>query len=477
MNRIKLNVLFVIYFLFCQFAYCGDLLAGFTLFDEKAQKYQPNFDTGAIDQEAFELFAPYNLKTWPTVREMTAQFYRKNPVGRRTNLLLTVISALREMQSFPFPPRIKQALVFIITDGDENWLSGAAKTRALADLEKEIANAASNPTPIIVYVVEARPRNMYGSASRPGLAELKALSGNNPSRHFKLPDFKDSNSPLNRLLDQIAATEGEFACYFMLDRSRSLEGVDDDMEYAKNVVFDKVLAKDTPNEFAVIQRGEYMQGSDDYEDDEAPAHKRIIETFKLGVTPVTEAQYYAVMGPPEKASKFKDSKKPVTGVTWINAVLYCNKRSEMEKRQPAYRILDDGTAIRVPGANGYYLPSEAQLQYAARAGSTSLYPTGNTLLKEEINVTGEIMEVAMFKPNPWGLYDTIGSIRHWTDDYYDVYRAESGFTPPVKGSTIVCYGASFRDKDRPDRYRFTYRFHHEPGHSDEYLGFRIAVSE
>lgn len=477
MKRLKFNVLFVICVLFCQFAFCGDFFAGFTLFDEKAQKYEPNFDSGAIDKESSELFISYNLETWPKLRDMTAQFYKKNPPGRKTNLLMTVISVLREIQSFQFPSRIKQALVFIITDGEENSLNSVAYTKALAELEKEIANAASNPTRIITYAIEARPRNMYSNASRSGLAELKVLSGNNPSRQFKLPDFKDSTSQLNQLLDHIAETEGEYACYFIIDRSHSLEGVDSDVEYAKNVIKDKVLAKEehTPKEFVTIPSGEYLRGSNNFEDDEAPEHKRMIESFRLGVTPVTEAQYYAVMGTPEKASKYKDSKKPVTGVTWINAVLYCNKRSEMEKRQPAYRILDDGTAIRVPGANGYYLPSEAQIQYAAHAGAMGLFPTGNTLLKDEINMTGEIMEVAMFKPNPWGLFDMIGSIRQWTDDYYDEYRQDNGFNPPVKGATKVCYGASFRDKDKPDRYRFTYRFHHEPGHSDEYLGFRIAV--
>jgi len=478
----KFIILFITCVLFGQFAYCGDYLAGFTLFDERAYKYSPDFQTGAIDHKAIELFNSYNLNTWPTLREMTAQFYRKYPTGSSTNLLMTVISVLREMQGFSFPPGIKQVLVFIITDGEENWLKGDAYTRALTDVEKEITKAASNTIPIMVYIVEARPK--YSDDPRPGLTELKILSGNNPARHFKLPDFRDSNSPLNRLLDQVAATEGECACYFIIDRSYSLNGVDNDIEYTKDLIKEKVLAKEErkseenkPNEFAIIPSGEYVQGADDYEDDEAPAHKRMIESFKLGVTPVTEAQYYAVMGPPEKAERYKASKKPVTGITFFDAVNYCNKRSETEKRRPAYKILDDGTVLRVPGVNGYYLPSEAQIQYSARAGTTTLFPTGNTLSKDEFNMTGEIMEVAMFKPNAWGLYDAIGSIRQWTDDFYDEYRPDAGFNPPVKGATRVCYGASFRDKDKQDRYRFTYRFHHEPGHSDEYLGFRVAFSE
>jgi len=472
-------LLFIVICFICQSAYCNDYYCGFTLFDEKSQKYSPSFITGNIDQKTQEMFQFYSMETWPSLREMTAQFYRKFPNGRYTNLLMTVIKVLREMQIFTFPPQIKSVMVFIITDGIENCLNGSAYTMALADVEKEIKKSAFNKVPIIVYVIEANKK--YIDGPRPGLAELKALSGNNSAKHFKLPDFKDCNSQLNKLLNQVAETDGESACYFIIDRSKSLEGVDGDIEYAKDVIKNKVLEKidNNTNEFALIPSGEFIMGSNDHDDDEAPAHKRMIETFSLGVFPVTEAQYYSVMGPPEKAAKYKNSKKPITKISWFDAINYCNRRSIIENKRQAYEILDDGSVFRVPDADGYYLPSEAQYQYAAHAGTSTLFHTGQTLIKEEINLTGELLDVGfeLCKPNPWGIYEIIGSIRQWTEDFYDEYRADKGFNPSVKGSSRVCFGASFRDKDKPDRYRITYRFHHDPGYSDEFIGFRVAKNK
>ena len=220
-------------------------------------------------------------------------------------------------------------------------------------------------------------------------------------------------------------------------------------------------------------------GSNDHnhDSDESPAHEREVPSFMLGANLITEPEYYRIMGPPEMAERHKNSKKPITGISWYDAVKYCNKRSELEKKQPAYKIQDDGTVSRIPGANGYFLPSEKQFQFAARAGATNLYHTGPTLLKEEINLTGELMDVGAFKPNSIGIYDIIGSLRQWTSDVYDVYRPENDYNPPATGATVVCYGASFRDRNSLDRYRITYRFHHEPGFSDEYLGFRVALPE
>ena len=110
-------------------------------------------------------------------------------------------------------------------------------------------------------------------------------------------------------------------------------------------------------------------------DDEQPSHPvRISKAFYLGVHEVTCGQYHAVMG--DNPSQFKGSDDlPVEKVSWLNAVTFCNKLSEREKRTPFYRI--DGTEVTVVGGNSYRLPTEAEWEYACRARSTTLYPFGD----------------------------------------------------------------------------------------------------
>ena len=110
-------------------------------------------------------------------------------------------------------------------------------------------------------------------------------------------------------------------------------------------------------------------------DDEQPQHPvEITRPFFLGIHEVTQGQYQAVMG--ENPSHFKGSDDlPVEQVSWLDAVLFCNKLSEQEKRTPFYRI--NGTEVTIAGGNGYRLPTEAEWEYACRAGSTTLYPFGD----------------------------------------------------------------------------------------------------
>lgn len=255
--------------------------------------------------------------------------------------------------------------------------------------------------------------------------------------------------------------------FFMIDRSLSLKGTYDDIENVLITVGDKI----SKNGFVKIPTGKFIMGAEGFEADESPAHEVEIDSFFLGVTPVTEAQWYKLMGTAQEAERYKNSNKPKTNVSFYGSVLYCNRKSIVEKKKPAY---DEKTFMRIPGANGYYLPSESQMQYAARAETTSVYYTP-TITKEAYNLTGELTDVGQFAPNPWGIFDLIGSIRQWTDDFYDKYRIETNFTPPSTGSSKMCYGASF--KDSKELYRVTYRFFHEPDFSDEFLGFRIAYSE
>ena len=110
-------------------------------------------------------------------------------------------------------------------------------------------------------------------------------------------------------------------------------------------------------------------------DAEQPQHPvKITRPFFLGTHPVTQGQYKAIMG--SNPSHFKGSDDlPVENVSWLDAVNFCNKMSEKDKRTPFYRI--NGTDVVDVGGNGYRLPSEAEWEYACRAGSTTLFPFGD----------------------------------------------------------------------------------------------------
>ena len=105
-------------------------------------------------------------------------------------------------------------------------------------------------------------------------------------------------------------------------------------------------------------------------DVEQPQHPiKITRPFFLGTYPVTQGQYQAIMG--SNPSHFKGSDDlPVEQVSWFDAVAFCNKLSEREKRTPFYRI--EGSNVTMVGGNGYRLPTEAEWEYACRAGSTRL---------------------------------------------------------------------------------------------------------
>ena len=109
-------------------------------------------------------------------------------------------------------------------------------------------------------------------------------------------------------------------------------------------------------------------------DDEQPQHPvKITRPFFLGTHPVTQGQYKAIMG--SNPSHFKGSDDlPVENVSWLDAVNFCNKMSEKDKRTPFYRI--NGTDVADVGGNGYRLPTEAEWEYACRAGMAGLSPDG-----------------------------------------------------------------------------------------------------
>lgn len=204
---------------------------------------------------------------------------------------------------------------------------------------------------------------------------------------------------------------------------------------------------------AKIEGGTFIMGRNNGDANEKPAHKVTLTAFILGKTPVTHAQWEAVMG--ARFTTLEGApEEPVTGVTFLEAVAFCNKLSQKEGLPLAYQI--SGEEIKViPGARGWRLPTEAQFEFAARGGKTasaSLYP-GSGVLDEVAWYAGNEgsgMPVATKNPNALGLYDMSGLVSQWCWDWFDTYPSSDqkdplGPDPWVKVQRVVRGGNSLSE--------------------------------
>jgi formylglycine-generating enzyme required for sulfatase activity len=182
-----------------------------------------------------------------------------------------------------------------------------------------------------------------------------------------------------------------------------------------------------------------------------------VAAFRIAAWPVTR-ELYGADGPPMT---------PVTEVRWIDAVEFCNRLSRAAGLEPCYTIGDDPEWQDVVcdwTANGYRLPSEAEWEYACRAGSTGVrYGELDEIGWYRGNSGDEVHDVAGKAPNAWGLHDMIGNVWEWCWDSYD---------PAVYGSYRVFRGGGWFDPPRGCRASCRRKSH--PTYSIDDVGFRLA---
>jgi len=263
-----------------------------------------------------------------------------------------------------------------------------------------------------------------------------------------------------------------------------------------------------PDGFVWIQGGTFMMGSPAKEperENNEIQHRVTLSSFYMGKYEVTQKEYQEIMG--TNPSRFKGDNLPVEMVSWYNAVEYCNKRSEKEGLSPAYTIDKENidiyniynssgidrfkwTVTWNRNANGYRLPTEAEWEYACRAGKKTPFNTGNNLTTSQANYNGSLpynnnaegenrqktTPVGSFAPNAWGLYDMHGNVTELCWDRYGRYASGPQIDPAGTGSKFdferVSRGGGWNGT--AGGARSAARFCENPSHTWGSIGFRVV---
>jgi formylglycine-generating enzyme required for sulfatase activity len=235
-----------------------------------------------------------------------------------------------------------------------------------------------------------------------------------------------------------------------------------------------------------------------YNDDQ-PVHSVTISAFYMDTTDVTQANYQTLMEV-NPSSFTGNTQRPVETVTWFDAVLYCNKRSIRDSLDTVYSYTSitgtPGNGTTALGnltftisKNGYRLPTEAEWEYACRAGSTTdyywgqSYPPLTTADSSEIdanavwwhNSPNITQPVATKPPNAFGLYDMAGNVWQLINDWYGSYSSASQTDPtgPSSGSARDLRGGSW-NKGGYNVLTSALRNFYDPTTRIDYIGFRCV---
>lgn len=250
---------------------------------------------------------------------------------------------------------------------------------------------------------------------------------------------------------------------------------------------------DVPGEWVTLSADTFMIGSPPDETqrgaDETLHEVTLLRDFELQTTEVTQEQFFKLMG--TNPSLTEDALRPVTRVSWHDAAMYCNALSDLLNLQLCYDCSGDADEL-VCELNedllspylcgGYRLPTEAEWEYAARAGTTTATYVGDA---DEENVdtiawtqanSSVAQHVATRVPNEWGLYDMLGNVWEWCHDWHESYTIATEEDPwgPTVGEERSFRGGSWSSPRTSARAASRYQY--IPSHNNHAIGFRPARS-
>ena len=234
----------------------------------------------------------------------------------------------------------------------------------------------------------------------------------------------------------------------------------------------EVSMMEIPESFVLIEGGTFQMGgpeSESWRSDDETQHTVTVSDFYMSQYELTQEEYEKVTG--KNPSNFSGGDLPVENISWLDAVSYCNSRSESEGRTPVY-IIDGQNVSWDLNANSYRLPTEAEWKYACRAGMVTPFHTETSISAEEANYYGHYpymiednyfsqgnldtkpgehrqttVAVNSFAPNAFGLYNTHGNVGEWVWDYYGEYPKTKETDPvgPDSGILRVYRGGGWND--------------------------------
>jgi formylglycine-generating enzyme required for sulfatase activity len=253
-------------------------------------------------------------------------------------------------------------------------------------------------------------------------------------------------------------------------------------------------------EFALIPAGTFEMGSPanepEREKNEMQHRVTLTRRFYMGVCEATQEQFAHVMG--FNPSTVKGSLRlPVETVSWFDAILFCNRLSEKDRLPAAYEISNikkNGDHVvgaevsQILSSTGYRLPTEAEWEFACRAGTTTAFIFGNTITPEDANFDGltpynegakgeyrnRTIEVDALLPNRFGLYHMSGNVFEWCWDYYALYPPGPATDPtgPDHGTDRIRRGGSYKS---PGHHMRSAMRHGVPPHVPFFhIGFRVV---
>ena len=244
------------------------------------------------------------------------------------------------------------------------------------------------------------------------------------------------------------------------------------------------VSMNTSDEFVRIKGGSFQMGSPENEawrSADETQHSVTVSDFYMCKYELTQKEYAEVTG--NNPSNFAGDDLPVENVSWLDAVAYCNARSEAEGLTPVYTVSGQNVSWD-RSANGYRLPTEAEWEYACRAGTTTPFYIAESPSAEQANYYGHYpygiednyfsqgnltvkpgeyrqttLPVGSFEANPNGLYDMYGNVGEWVWDYYGAYPTDAQIDPagPETGTLRVYRGGGWNDfaKNMRSAYRAT----------------------
>ena len=401
--------------------------------------------------EQFDVFLCHNSQDKPEVKKIANRLKQK---GLRPWLDVWELPPGRSWQELLEEQieDVKSAAVFVGSSGFGPWQQ--------REIRAFLSEFVDRGCPVIPVLLEDAPK-------KPKLPIfLKALTW---------VDFRDGESnPMGKLIWGITGIKPSG---FDVSISSSMNRVEKVTNLFQN--FTEDLGNDINLDMIAIPGGIFMMGTEDEEierllkepnkkwfNNEKPQHQVTVQPFFMGKYPITQAQWKAIASLPKierdlkpYPSHFKGDERPVEEVSWDDAVEFCQRISKQTGKE-------------------YRLPSEAEWEYACRAGTTTPYHFGENITDKLANYgkkMGQTTSVGKFRPNAFGLYDMHGNVWEWCqDDWHDNYEGaptDGGAWSLSSGNIKVVRGGSWVNPPFLCRSAYRYDFSHD--FRLDNFGFRV----